>query len=166
MPPPLKYDPNSPDEQPVPLPSAPLISITSTLSLQPPLSRKGKGPGLLIFSPDYHSSYANVKEKKTLDPLPLFKWAEEGYAVVWIDSEKVTTRDVQSNLERGIEELKKREEVDIKDKFGVLGRYLSPWHHVKRYWRTEDDSLRWQASRCCHCLCLKLSLNRRYHFSR
>ena len=53
----------------------------NSLTLQPPLSRRGRGPGLiLLLDPTqlYHGS------PKTLDPAPLQKWAEEGYAVAQV----------------------------------------------------------------------------------
>ena len=51
------------------------------LTLQPPLSRRGRGPGLILLldpTQPYHRS------TKTLDPPPLQKWAEEGYAVAQV----------------------------------------------------------------------------------
>ena len=48
------------------------------LILQPPLSRRGRGPGLILLLDPYHGS------PKTLDPPPLQKWAEEGYAVAQV----------------------------------------------------------------------------------
>ena len=51
------------------------------LTLQSPLSRCGRGPGLILLldpTQPYHGS------PKTLDPPPLQKWAEEGYAVAQV----------------------------------------------------------------------------------
>jgi len=59
----------------VSLPSAKAFNISSSITIQPPLSRRGEGPGLLLIVPedlDLGSS------SKTLDPPPLQKWAEEG----------------------------------------------------------------------------------------
>lgn len=53
--------------------------ISPHLLLQPPLSRRGRGPGLILIL----DHYALVeKSEKHLDPPPLQKWAEEGFAVV------------------------------------------------------------------------------------
>jgi carboxymethylenebutenolidase len=54
---------------------------TPYLSLQPPLSRRGKGPGLILVL----DHYALIeRSEKYLDPPPLQKWAEEGFAVVQV----------------------------------------------------------------------------------
>ncbi|KII89325.1 hypothetical protein PLICRDRAFT_160653 [Plicaturopsis crispa FD-325 SS-3] len=116
---PTKYDPNSPLEQPVPLPSAPLVQLCTGVTLQPPLSRRGKGPGLICFLPASPSGPG----AHTLDPAPVQKWAEEGFAVVGIDS-SVDKRDVADAITTAIEELQKRDDVDVKDKFGVLGMHV------------------------------------------
>jgi carboxymethylenebutenolidase len=53
--------------------------ISKSITLQAPLSRRGKGPGLILVL----DHYALIeKSEKYLDPPPLQKWAEEGFAVV------------------------------------------------------------------------------------
>lgn len=53
--------------------------ISPNITLQAPLSRRGKGPGLILVL----NHYALVEQsEKHLDPPPLQKWAEEGFAVV------------------------------------------------------------------------------------
>ncbi|KAK3290405.1 uncharacterized protein B0H64DRAFT_332079 [Chaetomium fimeti] len=71
-------DANAPTAQ---RPSAPCVQATPEISIQPPLSRRGNGPGLVIIVPrDLDLS----RHEKTLDPPPQQKWAEEGYAVAQI----------------------------------------------------------------------------------
>ncbi|KAL3417121.1 lea domain protein [Phlyctema vagabunda] len=65
------------------LPSAQPIRLASNVTLQPPLSRRGRGPGLLIFLPSHYLPGTQTSQK-SLDPEPLQKWAEEGYCVVEI----------------------------------------------------------------------------------
>ncbi|KAF7354940.1 hypothetical protein MSAN_01408900 [Mycena sanguinolenta] len=98
MSPPQLYDPNSPDEQPVALPSAPQITLAEGVILQSPLTRRGTGPGLIAFIPP--DSTLNLSPKsgddKPLDPEPVQKWAEEGFAVVGMVcsiSPELDTRD-------------------------------------------------------------------------
>lgn len=63
--------------------SAELAALPENALVQLPLSRRGRGPGLLIFLPgDYTPKKKNANETTTLDPEPLQKWAEEGFAVV------------------------------------------------------------------------------------
>lgn len=59
----------------------PSRQISPHLTLQPPLSRRGKGPGLILILDHY--ALIEVSEKN-LDPPPLQKWAEEGFAVAQV----------------------------------------------------------------------------------
>ncbi|KAK4040685.1 hypothetical protein C8A01DRAFT_15497 [Parachaetomium inaequale] len=62
-------------------PSAPCVQVTPEISIQPPLSRRGNGPGLVLV---VSAALDLSRHDKTLDPPPLQKWAEEGYAVAQI----------------------------------------------------------------------------------
>ncbi|KAL5121324.1 hypothetical protein ACEQ8H_000792 [Pleosporales sp. CAS-2024a] len=53
--------------------------ISPQITLQAPLSRRGKGPGLVLV---LDASAHIEKSEEHLDPPPLQKWAEEGFAVV------------------------------------------------------------------------------------
>ena len=123
MAPPTSYDPESLDERLVPLPNAALIQISSNIVLQPPLSRRGTGPGIIIFLPDpAHLVLADQSVTKPLDPDPITKWAEEGFAVVAITgSDEVPS--VTHALKEALEALQALEQVDIKEKFAVIGDY-------------------------------------------
>jgi hypothetical protein len=85
--PPPKMTP--PHETPLPLPSAPLIPLAPHITLQPPLSRRGHGPGLIVITPSITclpNTLTSAAPPPSLDILPQQKWAEEGYAVVDINS--------------------------------------------------------------------------------
>ncbi|KAF8590692.1 hypothetical protein K439DRAFT_1381726 [Ramaria rubella] len=120
MAPPTTYDPNCPEEQHVPLPSAPLINLERNVVLQPPLSRRGHGPGLIIFLPalEPKSLDETGPHKKSLDPSPVQKWAEEGFAVVGVTAKSGC--NIRTMIEQAGSELVKLEELDIKDKIGIL----------------------------------------------
>ncbi|KAJ6627397.1 hypothetical protein B0H10DRAFT_1994276 [Mycena sp. CBHHK59/15] len=115
---PLSYDPNSIDEQLVSLPAAPQVTIAQDLVLQPPLTRRGTGPGLIAFLPP--DSTLNISTKsgddKPLDPVPVQKWAEEGFAVVGITT---GSGPVLENLKKAVDALLDLKELDIRDKFAV-----------------------------------------------
>lgn len=65
----------APENYPIPQ------QISPHLTLQPPLSRRGKGPGLILVL----DHYALIEpSEKHLDPPPLQKWAEEGFAVAQV----------------------------------------------------------------------------------
>lgn len=70
------------------MPSLELAQSVSNIAFQSPLSRSGSGPGLILIRP---SSYSACQQYNTsLDPEPLYKWAEESFVVAQI------TLDVQS----------------------------------------------------------------------
>ncbi|RFU79570.1 dienelactone hydrolase, partial [Trichoderma arundinaceum] len=129
------YDPASPNEVAPPLPSAPPVTIGPSSELQPPLSRRGSGPGLIILLPGgFNATFGNPDTlpegvAKPLDPLPVQKWAEEGFAVVAITlpedemeltGDDATFSDVLNQIREAAEALKAHPSVDIKDRFGLV----------------------------------------------
>ncbi|PFH52573.1 hypothetical protein AMATHDRAFT_74056 [Amanita thiersii Skay4041] len=116
--PPTIYDPTSPGEQPVPLPSASKVSLTSNIVIQPPLTRRGTGPGLLLFLPA-DSRLKLDSSRKGLDPDPVQKWAEEGFAVAGLtitESGPIFPGLVKQSLEAMLE----LSQLDTRDKFGAI----------------------------------------------
>ncbi|KAL2020630.1 hypothetical protein VTK56DRAFT_8120 [Thermocarpiscus australiensis] len=96
-------------------PSAPCVEITPEISVQAPLSRRGTGPGLVLVV----SNALNLSPSgKTLDPPPLQKWAEEGYAVAQILVDDAAS-GIARNLGVAIAELEKLPECSG-DKFGLV----------------------------------------------
>ncbi|KAJ7122859.1 hypothetical protein C8R44DRAFT_784708 [Mycena epipterygia] len=117
---PLFYDPDSANEQPVDLPSAPLITLAEGLVLQPPLTRRGTGPGLIAFLPPDSTLNLSLKsgDDRPLDPVPVQKWAEEGFAVVGITTGNGSVH-CQDNLKKAVDALLDLKELDIRDKFAL-----------------------------------------------
>ena len=105
------------------LPSAPVIHLGANIVLQPPLSRCGRGPGLIILRP---SGFADYQQRNdSLDPEPLQKWAEESYVVVQISLDSQSSGDkarVARLVTAGIDALVSLAECETKDRFGLLGR--------------------------------------------
>ncbi|PSN69752.1 dienelactone hydrolase-like protein [Corynespora cassiicola Philippines] len=90
-------------DPPILIPSAPPSHISPHLTLQPPLSRRGRGPGLVIVV----DHYAPLdKSAAHLDPPPLQKWAEEGFAVVQIQVPGKAEDGGEFPLEKGLEVLR------------------------------------------------------------
>lgn len=123
------------EESPVPLPSAPVIHLAGNATLQPPLTRRGHGPGLIIIvsgDPNVPQEQpgsghgSDVRDPKTLDPLPQKKWAEEGYAVVQLifgDVEPGKEEwDIETAFDKAIDALTTLETCDVKDRFGLIGK--------------------------------------------
>ena len=103
------------NKSPVPLPSAPAVKLAVGLILQPPLSRRGHGPGLIIVQP---GELAGLSNHRILDPPPLQKWAEEGYAVIQItydDGERFEKR-----MADGVKALLALPECDKDTSFGII----------------------------------------------
>lgn len=102
------------------VPNAPPIEISPHLKLQPPLSRRGHGPGLIIVA----DHYAQLeKSEKHLDPPPLTKWAEEGYAVAQILVPGKAEDGGEFPLQRAIEKLKELEACDDEAGFGIICKH-------------------------------------------
>ncbi|KAI0487032.1 hypothetical protein F4859DRAFT_324621 [Xylaria cf. heliscus] len=126
------------EETPVPLPSAPIIRLAGNATLQPPLTRRGYGPGLIIITPgdppstpEGVPSEAQEKSDKPdsgktnpLDPLPQKKWAEEGYAVVQLTfgdgNQGKEDWDIGTAFNQAIEALEKLETCNVDDRFGLI----------------------------------------------
>jgi hypothetical protein len=104
--------------------SAKPYRVASNIMLQTPLSRKGKGPGLLIILPDDYKPQDQGKYKKTLDPEPLQKWAEEGFAVVEVKFVLDEMRSSKDMLARSLEALKEMPECVSDGGVGVIGTFL------------------------------------------
>ncbi|KAI1431907.1 hypothetical protein GGR50DRAFT_677201 [Xylaria sp. CBS 124048] len=112
------------------LPSAPMTRLAENATLQPPLTRRGHGPGLILLTPGDRPAKASEEKEdsgksdtETLDPLPQKKWAEEGYAVVKLDfghGGGSTACDVATALSSAIEALDKLDTCDFKDRFGLI----------------------------------------------
>ena len=119
---PSGYDPSSLEEQPIPLPNAPVRHISERLSVQPPLSRRGNGPGVLVFLPGPSEEITPSNGQKPLDPAPIQKWAEEGFAVAFLNNSRnhsaadLLTEAVNAFIDLG-------ELLDTKDKFGIIGEF-------------------------------------------
>ncbi|KAL4808105.1 hypothetical protein BDV18DRAFT_151292 [Aspergillus unguis] len=103
------------------LPSAPAVQAGPNVIVQPPLSRCGTGPGLVLIVPtEFEKCQAN---NQSLDPSPVQKWAEESFAVARISLAPEPSENEGSVLElvqcaeKALESLA---ECDKKDKFGLL----------------------------------------------
>ncbi|KAF9268248.1 NTF2-like protein [Marasmius fiardii PR-910] len=119
--PPTHYDPDSPDEQEVALPSAPLVDLSENVVLQRPLTRRGTGPGMILFLPSEGSFNRRSDTATPLDPEPVQKWAEEGFAVVGATIKGDGTGWViERVLIDGLEALLSIQELDLKIKFAVI----------------------------------------------
>lgn len=99
---------------PPPLPKPKPQDLGSGLCLLPPLTRLGRGPGLLLLVPDSTSPLAINNGIPSL----LIKWAEEGFAVVEIQAKAIAAYN--GVLQRAIEELKRCSECDYNGKIGLI----------------------------------------------
>ncbi|KAL7934103.1 hypothetical protein V8C35DRAFT_303207 [Trichoderma chlorosporum] len=124
------YDPASPSESAPPPPSAPSSVLGPSSVLQPPLTRRGSGPGLVLILPSPSAiPQLGPDTKRPLDPEPLLKWAEEGFAVVAITlpepemeltGDDTSASDVVNLIRDAVNALQKHETVDTKDKFALV----------------------------------------------
>ncbi|KAG0161654.1 hypothetical protein PDIDSM_5329 [Penicillium digitatum] len=97
------------------------VDLSPYVIIQPPLSRCGHGPGLIIIRPLCYATCQ--RDNKTLDPEPLKKWAEESFTVaqITVDEKSVidrsSVRELLQEAERGLIE---RLECDAKEKVGLI----------------------------------------------
>ncbi|KAI4745079.1 hypothetical protein E4T50_04565 [Aureobasidium sp. EXF-12298] len=110
-------------EESLPLPSAPVIQASSSVTIQPPLSRAGKGPGLIILIDQESATKASTE---SIDPPPLQKWAEESFVVAQIDLRKLD-KSFEGTLSDTLLFIKDLDTFDGNEKFGLIS-YLSSSH--------------------------------------
>lgn len=116
------------EKAPVPLPSAPPRSISLSITIQPPLSRRGHGPALLLVVPAELDVNASPK---TLDPPPLQKWAEEGFAVAQIQVVEDSGSLFQDDVKAALKSLAELNECDKSDSVGLIGTSCwQPAHYL------------------------------------
>lgn len=104
----------------------PRIQITPEITVQPPLSRRGTGPGLILVVP---SDLDLGPHEQTLDPPPLQKWAEESFAVAQIilpvASDGARPGDISDRITTAVEALGNLPDYccSPSGKVGVIGNY-------------------------------------------
>lgn len=105
---------------PAPLPSAKLQFLKPGFSLQPPLTRLGSGPGLILLTtPDIYDEQLKQRDDA---PTAVLKWAEEGYTVAQISASAINTSNIKSVLSEAITAFDKCEACQPKDKIGLIGK--------------------------------------------
>jgi hypothetical protein len=109
--------PPAPQPQPQPQAYPPPQLISSHITLQAPLSRRGHGPGLILVVDHYALLEASEKH---LDPPPVVKWAEEGFAVCQVMVPGKVDDGGEFPLDRAIEALRGCEGCDAGAGFGVI----------------------------------------------
>jgi carboxymethylenebutenolidase len=105
-------------QPPTPLPSARLQVLKPGLSLQPPLTRLGSGPGLiLITSSEIYDEQVTQRDDA---PTAVLKWAEEGYAVFQISAEAFGSSKIEAVLEEAFRAFDQCDACQPKDKVGLV----------------------------------------------
>ncbi|KAJ6437348.1 LOW QUALITY PROTEIN: lea domain-containing protein [Purpureocillium lavendulum] len=112
---------------PPPLPTARLSELRPRVRLLRPLSRRGHGPGLVVLAPDSDAAPLRIVEGV---PSPVLKWAEEGYAVVEIQTSAVKQGAPREVLDAALQALAECDECDSSDKIGVVAYDLEAWNLV------------------------------------
>ncbi|KAI1942303.1 hypothetical protein LOZ57_005327 [Ophidiomyces ophidiicola] len=106
------------DEPAIPLPSATTTVLSTGITLQPPLSRRGHGPGLIVVVP---GGFELAEDHITLDPAPQQKWAEEGYAVAQIElSTKLDELSLKDAIRTAANGLTALSECETENGFGLI----------------------------------------------
>ncbi|KAM0395333.1 hypothetical protein ACHAQC_005182 [Fusarium culmorum] len=108
---------------PAPLPQAKPQTVAEGITLLPPLSRLGHGPGLVILHPD------SDKHLDIIDGVPsaLVKWAEEGYAVVEVQA-KALKEDTGDVLKSALQALRSCDGFVKDSKIGLIAYDPQLWN--------------------------------------
>jgi hypothetical protein len=116
-----------PKPGPTSSPNAQQSAVGPGIIIQPPLTRRGLGPPLLLL---VDQGLDVQSHKKTLDPPPLIKWAEEGFCVAQLQALPVSAdasfgeaKSLASQVLLAALEIAKREECVPKDKIGLVGEW-------------------------------------------
>ena len=99
------------------LPNAKSYSPYPGLMLQPPLTRRGHGPGLILVIPE---GLDVGPSEKTLDPPPLQKWAEEGFVVAQVTIPDGDQAPIRRQLSDATEQIRRCDGFDGTEKFGLI----------------------------------------------
>ncbi|KAI1206653.1 uncharacterized protein F4807DRAFT_437728 [Annulohypoxylon truncatum] len=91
--------------------------MDSRLTITPPLSRRGHGPGLLLLVDE---GLDLRRHKKTLDPPPLLKWAEEGFAVAQLRAAASNKDFIRDGLRLALSELSGSSSCDQSERIGIM----------------------------------------------
>jgi carboxymethylenebutenolidase len=117
---------NAESEEPLLLPSAPIIQVTPSVTIQPPLSRAGKGPGLIILVDQESATKASTE---SIDPPPLQKWAEESFVVGQIDWSKLD-KSFGETLSDTLLFIKALDSFDGNEKVGLICKLCLEVHWI------------------------------------
>ena len=107
-------------DKPLLLPSAPAIHVAPSVTVQAPLSRAGKGPGLIILIDEESATKASTD---SIDPPPLQKWAEESFVVGQIDLSKLE-ESFEKTLTDTLLFIKELDTSDGSETFGLICKSL------------------------------------------
>jgi carboxymethylenebutenolidase len=92
------------------------------ITLLPPLSRRGTGPGLILLTPSYKNHLSIINGVPSL----LRKWAEEGYTVTEIQSHALpqnpSPEAVKLVLDEAISAMNHCIECQPRGKIGIVGK--------------------------------------------
>ena len=109
-------------QPPKALPRADLKQLSSGITLLPPLSRRGTGPGLIVLVPK--ASDILIHEGGV--PSQLNKWAEEGFTVAQIETSTLTQSS--SAVADAIAALKACDKYEETGKIGLVAYDAQSWN--------------------------------------
>lgn len=101
---------------PKPLPTTRPVSVVEGITVLPPLTRRGHGPGLIILQDDSENHLEIIQGV----PSALIKWSEEGYVVAEIQA-KAFQRGANEVLADALASIKKCPEFESGAKIGLVG---------------------------------------------
>jgi len=102
-------------------PTAKPESLSPTLTIHAPLTHRGHGPGIVLVtdaSTTNGVTNGDATHHETLDPLPLQKWAEEGFVVA--ELRLSSSSDLRDQVRLATEALAKHDKCSSKSRFAAI----------------------------------------------
>jgi carboxymethylenebutenolidase len=102
----------------------PPTAMTVNIEVQPPLTHRKTGPGIVLVLPDEPRPIL-PSAGFFIDPLPAQKWAEEGFCVVAITLAPTEVSLLKERLKSAIKRLSDMPQLSDTSKVGLIG--MSPF---------------------------------------
>ncbi|WPH03956.1 Filamentous growth regulator [Acrodontium crateriforme] len=108
------------------LPAANVQVLQPGISLQHPLTRLGKGPGLILLTTT--ELYDESLMQRDDAPTAMLKWAEEGYTVFQVSAAAVQPSDIEAVLSQAVNTFDQCDSCQPKEKFGIVCYSKELWN--------------------------------------
>lgn len=122
---------------PAPLPQPEVSKLGVGLTALAPLSRRGKGPGLIIFT-SAHTTDETI-DISSKEPSPIVKWAEEGYTVIQVASSYLDSESASIAIKKSLDALNSHPQCEPNRSVGLVCKLCFLSSDVDSHWLTSPS---------------------------